>query len=304
MGPEVEELEERLADYVGMRHCVTCGSGTDGLWLAITSIGLDAEGIATSPFTFSATAESICNAFYSAFYTDINPNNWTGGIDIGVEIFGCPSLPVIIGDCCQSFGARSGYKSSLSQYEIACTSFFPSKPLGCYGDGGACFTNNDEYAARIRSLRIHGSGNNKYDSVSVGINSRLDTMQAAVLLAKLEILDEELMRRNEISAEYTNRLNGVVTPQKIPPGTISAYAQYCVLAQSTEHRTRIRSNLKANGHQCPIYYKKPLYKQPAYRQDISLPIVEDVCSRVFSLPFHPYMDIEDVDKISEIIWKS
>lgn len=322
LGPEVDELERRLADWVGVRHCVSLSSGTDALLVPLMIAGIGpGDAVVTTPFTFMATAEVIALVGATPVFVDIDPVTFNldparveaalttlpAGLRpraiIGVDLFGLPANYdalaaiarrhdlLLIEDAAQGLGGAIGQRKAGALAPVAATSFFPAKPFGGYGDGGAIFTNDDAVAEAARSIRAHGKGGDKYDHVRVGLNARLDTLQAAVLLAKLTVFDDELARRQEIAARYTATLPpDVVRAPSIPAGYRSAWAQYSVVA---DERARLVSALKAAGVPTAIYYPKPLHLQPAFASlgygEGSLPIAETTSRRIFSLPMHPYL---------------
>jgi UDP-2-acetamido-2-deoxy-ribo-hexuluronate aminotransferase len=332
MGPEVNELEKRLASYVGVRHCISCSSGTDALLLSLMAYGVGpGDGVFTSTFTFISTAEVICLLGATPVFVDIDPRTFNldpvdlerkvangrrgvyeaGGVGkdikpkgiIGVDLFGLPAdyeaINEIAGkhglfvvqDAAQSFGATHKGKKAGSLADVGATSFFPAKPLGCYGDGGAILTDNDELAEKMKSLRVHGKGKDKYDNVRIGINGRLDTIQAGILLAKLNIFDDEVASRQEVAGRYSQGLKDMLTVPHVPEGFTSVWAQYSVV---TEKRTQLMAGLKEKGIPTAIYYPKPLHMQTAFSflgyQEGSLPVSEKVSRTVFSLPMHPYLE--------------
>jgi dTDP-4-amino-4,6-dideoxygalactose transaminase len=216
----------------------------------------------------------------------------------------------VIEDAAQSFGAEMNGKKACSFGNIACTSFFPAKPLGCYGDGGMCFTDDDELASIMESLRVHGKGDHKYDNVRVGINGRLDTLQAAILLAKFDIFPEEIELRQQVANRYATLLGGnpQLTVPTIPAGATSAWAQYSILASDEKHRSELQNNMKEAGIPTAIYYPQPLHLQTAfsslgYNRD-DFPVSEDYAQRIFSLPMHPYLTEDDQNKIADVISNS
>lgn len=351
MGPEIRQLEKQLADYTGVKHALSCASGTDALLLALMAYGLGpGDAIFTTPFTFIATAEVIQLLGATPVFVDIDPvtfnmspgrlseavialvNNDPGehplpkaekgglrprGI-IAVDLFGLPAdydcitsiaqehNLFLIEDAAQSFGADYHGKKACSLTPMGCTSFFPAKPLGCYGDGGMCFTDDEELAAVMDSLRVHGKGADKYDNVRIGLNGRMDTIQAAILLAKFSIFREEVAMRQRAACRYDDLLAGgpVATPM-VPSGCTSIWAQYSLLAQSQAHRARIQDNLKKVGIPTAVYYPKPLHLQTAfgnlcYREG-DFPLSEDASRRIFSLPMHPYLDWKDQEKAAAAI---
>ena len=341
MGPEVGELEKILAKYVGVKHAIACASGTDALFLSLLSYGIGpGDAILTSPFTFIATAEVVSILGATPVFVDVNPE--TFNIDpqklneairiaqskslkvkgiIAVDIFGLPAEYdlineiaeangfFVIEDAAQSLGAEYKGKKACSLANVACTSFFPAKPLGCYGDGGMCFTNDDSLAEIIRSLLVHGKGSNKYDNIRVGVNGRLDTLQAAILLAKFDIFPEEVGLRQQVAQQYSELLDAyeehrVIKP-KISYGFKSAWAQYSLLTKDEEHRAVILAELKKKDIPTAIYYPKPLHLQTAFTdlgyKSGDFPVSEDISNRVFSIPFHPYLKSEDQELIISII---
>jgi dTDP-4-amino-4,6-dideoxygalactose transaminase len=353
MGPEIKELEKRLANYVGIKHAIACSSGTDALLLALMAYGIGSgDAIFTTPFTFIATAEVISLLGATPVFVDIDPK--TFNIDpeqldkaitalktidpslhplpltpdssllmprgiIPVNLFGLPADYdrinaiakehglFVIEDAAQSFGAEYNGKKSCSLAEIGCTSFFPAKPLGCYGDGGMCFTEDDKKAEVMRSLLVHGKGSDKHDNVRIGINGRLDTLQAAILLAKFDIFTEEIELRNKVAQQYSHLLgpqSSVLAPF-IPSGMKSAWAQYSILAKDGNHRTDLQKRLQDNKIPTAIYYPKPLHLQTAFAtqgyKEGDFPVSEDMASRIISLPMHPYLIEEDQGKIVNTI---
>ena len=339
LGPEVRELEEKLARYVGMGHCVTCGNGTDALLMALMAFDVKpGDAIFTPPFTFVATAEVVTLTGATPVFVDIDPKTYNldpssleqaieqflrtktnlraRGI-IPVDLFGQPADYDAIGtiakkhrlfvleDAAQGFGATYKGKKTCSFGDIAATSFFPAKPLGCYGDGGAIFTNDSAMKEKLLSIRVHGQGTDKYDNVRIGINGRLDTMQAAVLLAKMEIFDEELELRNKVAERYSGLLaQSVVTPF-VRPDCTSCWAQYSVLV---ENRANVLANLKAGNIPAAIYYPKPLHLQDAFaslgHRKGDFPVSERIADRIFSLPMHPYLDEATQDTIVSVVRNS
>jgi UDP-2-acetamido-2-deoxy-ribo-hexuluronate aminotransferase len=338
LGPEVQELEERLANYVGVRQAITCSSGTDALLMILLAKGVGpGDAIFTTPFTFIATAEVVKLLGATPVFVDIDPETYNidpealknalvnfaqkstdGGLKprglLAVDLFGQPAdyRPLntlaqdwglfVVEDAAQSFGATYHGRRAGALAEAAATSFFPAKPLGCYGDGGAVFTDDDELAALLRSIRNHGQGSDRYDNVRLGINGRLDTLQAAVLLAKLDIFDQEVAARQEIARRYDEGLKDLVTVPQVAPGCTSVWAQYSV---ESENRATIVARLREAAVPTAIYYPKPLHLQGAFR-DLGygpgdFPVSEAAASRIFSLPMHPYLEKHDQDRIIEII---
>lgn len=403
MGPEVNELEERLSDYVGVSHCISCASGTDALLMALMAHDIGpGDAVFTSPFTFIATAEVIALLGATPVFVDIDqktfnidpdqlnlaiqavllndsslyplphqlngltaqqlngplPHQLNGStaqqltprVIIPVDLFGLPAdydrinsvvssyneerrtkhdeQMVVIEDAAQSLGAEDKDRMAGNLADIACTSFFPAKPLGCYGDGGAIFTDSDDLAETMRSIRVHGKGSHKYDNARTGINGRLDTLQAAILLAKLDIFPEEIELRQQVAKRYSDLLSplssalsretvpeelpergftGIVRPPFITAGYKSAWAQYSVLAEQAAAKANMQNALKEEGIPTAVYYPKPLHLQTAF-QDLGyktgdFPVSEDASKRIFSLPMHPYVTEQDQVKIANVLKK-
>jgi len=319
LGPEVAELEEKLAQFVGAKHCITCANGTDALQIAQMALGIGpGDEVITPGFTYIATAETVALLGAKPVYVDIDPRTYnldpqkleaaitprTKAI-IPVSLYGqCAdydainaiavkySIPVIE-DAAQSFGATYKGKRSCNLTTIACTSFFPSKPLGCYGDGGAIFTNDDELAKVLRQIARHGQ-DRRYHHVRVGVNSRLDTLQAAILLPKLEIFEKELEQRQRVARLYGESLEalGIKTVAYVEGWNTSAYAQYTILVDG---RDQLQDKLKKQGIPTAVHYPIPLNKQPAVADaNVHLPTGDRVAEQVMSLPMHPYLDDEAV----------
>lgn len=322
LGPEVSELEERLADYTGARYCITCANGTDALQIAQMALGIGpGDEVITTGFTYIATAETVALLGARPVYVDIDPR--TCNLDpqlleaaitprtraiIPVSLYGqCADMDAInaialkhgipvIEDAAQSFGATFRGRRSCSLTTIACTSFFPSKPLGCYGDGGAIFTNDQELATVMRQVARHGQ-DRRYHHVRVGVNSRLDTLQAAILLPKLAIFPEELALRQQVAERYTELLNqaGLVTTPWLQPGNTSAWAQYTIRVRE---RDRLQAELKQAGIPTAVHYPIPLNQQPAVADAAALlPVGDRAAAEVMSLPMHPYLSAEDAERI-------
>jgi len=359
MGPEIKELEAKLAAYVGVKHAVACASGTDALLMALMALDVGpGDAVFTTPFTFIATAEVISLLGATPVFVDIDPKTFnidpaklalaikalksndpsiyplpniehrTLNIEltpkgvIPVDLFGLPAdydaidkiakenKMFVIEDAAQSFGAKYQDKMACAFGNIACTSFFPAKPLGCYGDGGMCFTDDAALAAALDSIRVHGKGSHKYDNARIGINGRLDTLQAAILLAKFAIFPEEVELRNQVAQRYASLLTphashsthdpSLLTPY-VPAGYTSAWAQYSLLARDEAHRTALMEKLKTAGIPTAIYYPKPLHLQTAFAPlgytPGAFPVSEDAASRIFSLPMHPYLQESDQNLI-------
>ena len=322
MGKEVSILEEKLAEYVGSKHCICTSSGTDALLIALMAKGIKkGDEVITTSFTFVATAEVIMRVGAKPSFIDIeegtyniDPTKIEANITpqtkavIAVSLFGqCPDIDRIqkicrkhnltfIEDAAQSFGAEYKEKKSCSMAEISCTSFFPAKPFGCYGDGGACFTNDDSIATALREIINHGQ-KTKYAYTRNGLNARLDTIQAAILLEKLTIFPEEILRRREIANRYTSELKGIIQTPLIADYNKSVYAQYTI---ETNNQKALQNTLHIDSIPTAIYYPRPLYSQPIFRDkhmNIQLNNTERSCKRVLSIPFHPYLSKKDQTKI-------
>lgn len=353
MGPEIKELEAKLASYVGVKHAVSCASGTDALLMALMALNVGpSDAVFTTPFTFIATAEVISLLGATPVFVDIDPK--TFNIDpaklvlaikalksnntsiyplpiahspspliprciIPVDLFGLTAdynaidkiakenNMFVVEDAAQSFGAKYQNKMACAFGNIACTSFFPAKPLGCYGDGGMCFTDDAALAAALDSIRVHGKGSHKYDNARIGINGRLDTLQAAILLAKFAIFPEEVELRQTVARRYSDLLSDCPSPiaPYLPRDARSAWAQYSILARDEVHRAALMEKLKAAGIPTAIYYPKPLHLQTAFAQlgytPGAFPASEDAASRIFSLPMHPYLAQSDQEKIANAL---
>ena len=320
LGPEVAELEEKLAAYCGAKHCISVANGTDALQIALMALGVGAgDEVITPGFTYIATAETVALLGAKPVYVDIveqtynlDPAKLEAAITprtkaiVPVSLYGqCAdfdavnaiaarhNLPVIE-DAAQSFGASYKGRKSGSLTTVSCTSFFPSKPLGCYGDGGAVFTDDDGLATVIRQIARHGQ-DRRYHHIRVGVNSRLDTLQAAILLPKLAILEEEIGLRGRVAEVYAQELDkaGIAAPF-IESHNISAYAQYTV---RVKNRNAVQTALKAAGIPTAVHYPIPLNKQPAVASDAVLPVGDWVAEEVLSLPMHPYMTEEQVRQV-------
>jgi dTDP-4-amino-4,6-dideoxygalactose transaminase len=334
MGPEVAELERALSGFCGARHVVTCSSGTDALMLCLRAKGIGAgDAVLLPSFTFAATAEVICHAGATPVFVDalpdtfnIDPESLRHGIAtarhlglrpsavIVVDLFGQPAdyealAPVtaehglwVLDDAAQSFGASLRGRHVGALATLTATSFYPSKPLGCYGDGGAVFTQDPELAETLVSLRMHGKGREKYDHARIGMNARLDTIQAAVLLEKLRIFPEELQARTRIARRYNELLEGMVGVPNLISGATSVWAQYAIL---TSKRDQVVAHLASLAIPTAIHYPTPLHRQSAYtRYPIAgngLPVSERLAAEVLSLPMHPYLDETTQDRIVEAV---
>ncbi|MBU28455.1 MAG: aminotransferase DegT [Flavobacteriales bacterium] len=333
MGPEVDELEERLSDYVNVKHCISCSSGTDALLIPLMAMKIGpGDAVITTPFTYIATAEVIalvgatpifCDIYDTTF--NINPERLQEAFDLAisknlkpkaiipVDLFGLPARyrliekfakknkMIVIEDAAQGFGGKINDRRAGSFGDVAATSFFPAKPLGCYGDGGAIFTNNDELAQKMKSIRIHGSGKDKYQNDRIGINGRLDSIQAAVLLEKFEIFDKELNFRNKVANYYTQNINKMFISPHIPDKYFSSWAQYSIILSRGLNREKIINKLKENEIPSMVYYKIPIHLQNGYakyfNKECSLTVSEETSKRILSLPMHPYLSESDQDKV-------
>lgn len=325
LGPEVKELEQKLAEYVGCKHCISVSSGTDSLLIALMALGVGAgDEVITVPYTWISSAEVIALLGAKPVFVDIRPDtlnmdealleaaitNKTKAI-MPVSIYGqCSDMDAIneiavkydipvIEDAAQSFGATYKGKKSCNLSTIGSTSFFPSKPLGCYGDGGALFTNDDELAEKFRWIRVHGQ-ERKHHHPILGINGRMDTLQAAILLAIFEVFPEEVIRRQEIGNLYTSSLSktsGIRTPS-IAQGNTSVYAQYTILS---DKRETIQETLKLQGIPSVSYYTVPLHIQPVFsslgHHSGDFPVAERIADQCLSLPMSPYFSVNDLDRV-------
>ena len=328
MGPEIIELEQLLAQFTGARYCIAVSSGTDALQIALMALNIGrGDEVITTPFSFAATAETIALIGARPVFVDIRPDTYN--IDpslieaaltsrtkaiMPVDIFGqCADYDEInriakkygvpvVEDAAQSCGATYRNQKACSLATIGCTSFFPSKPLGGYGDGGACFTSDENIARKIRQIRDHGQ-EGRYHHTRIGLNGRLDTLQAAVLLAKLDIFPEEVEDRRRIGAAYSEMLKEapVITPH-IEPHNTSVYAQYTI---QVENRDQLQTRMNKMGIPTAVHYPVPLHKQPVFkRDDVHLPVSEEISNRVISLPMHPMLSEKDQTTITKRIIES
>ena len=323
MGPEVAQLEEALAKYVGVKHAIGCASGTDALLLALMAGGVKAgDEVITTPFTFIATAEVIALLGAVPVFVDIDPETYNispEGVEraitprtkaiIPVSLYGqCAQMEkinqaaesrgiLVIEDAAQSFGATRFGKQSGALSAIGCASFFPSKPLACYGDGGACFTSDDALAARMRQLRVHGQ-DRRYHHPLIGVNARLDTLQAAILLEKLTIFPEEAAARARLGERYNRLLSGIVSTPVTAPDNTHVWAQYTV---QVDNRDQVQAELTKRGVPTAVHYPRPLHMQPAFSflnlSEGSFPVSERAAKRVISLPMGPYLTEKDMDTV-------
>jgi UDP-2-acetamido-2-deoxy-ribo-hexuluronate aminotransferase len=337
LGPEVKELEAALARFCGAKHCIGVSSGTDALQIALMAENIGAgDAVFLPAFTYTATAEVPLLLGATPVFVDVDPRTFQ--IDplhltlrigqvraagklrpraiIGVDLFGQPAdWPALaeiarrndlftLDDLAQSFGASLHGATLGSHADATATSFFPSKPLGAYGDAGALFTESDARAELYRSLRTHGEGKTRYEVLRTGVNGRLDSIQAAILLAKLAVFPEELTARERIAHAYDQRLgNSVLTPARVPDST-SAWAIYAILLPDQATRDRVQTTLRNDGVPTAIYYPRPLHLQPAYRDQhdaTSLPVSENLAHRILALPIHPDLTEEAVDQICRAV---
>ena len=337
MGPQVRELEQQLAEYVGVKHCLSCANGTDALTLALKAWGIGpGDAVFVPDFTFFSSAEVVSLEGATPVFVDvcedtfnIDPEDLELAIKqtleegklapkviVAVDLFGLPADYarirqiadkyglLILEDGAQGFGGSYDGRRACSFGDIATTSFFPAKPLGCYGDGGAVFTDNDEWAALIASYRVHGKGSDKYDNVRIGLNSRLDTIQAAILQVKLKAFkDYELDAVNVATERYTTLLRDTVATPVIPEGYHSSWAQYTIKLKDAAERDMLQASLKAAGIPAMIYYRTPMHMQTAFAglDNRPFPAATSLCSRVLSLPMHPYLTEEDIIHVCDAI---
>ncbi len=343
MGVEVEELEKELASYVGTKHCICCGNGTDALYLALRAWGIgEGDAVFVPDFTFFATAEVVAMVGATPIFVDvdeatfnISASDLEAKLDkvksgsslrpkaiIAVDLFGLPADfhtlrdiaqkegLFLLEDGAQGFGGSMAMGKACSLGDISATSFFPAKPLGCYGDGGALFTNNDEWASIVSSLRVHGKGSNKYSNVRIGVNSRLDAMQAAILRVKLQAFnDSELRLVNDVAEMYSQCLGSIggLSLPMAPQGYTSSWAQYTIRLESRECREKLKSALAEDGVPSMVYYPIPLHRLEAFDylcvDNDSCPVACTLSDTVLSLPIHPYMLESEVKQVVNVIKK-
>lgn len=338
MGGPVQELERQLAVYTRVRHCITCASGTDALRLALKAWGVrQGDAVFVPDFTFFATAEAVSSEGATPVFVDVDCETFnidpadlenkiettvrkgvlTPKVIIAVDLFGLPADYdavrriadnyglLVLEDGAQGFGGCANGKRSCSFGDISTTSFFPAKPLGCYGDGGACFTDNDEWAQLMDSYRMHGKGSSKYENVRIGMNSRLDTIQASILKVKLKAFDAELAAVNQAAAHYNARLADIVATPVVPAGFLSSRAQYTIRLNSKTERDALQSELRSQGIPSMIYYPIPMHRQGAYRSLDTVvsqcPVASKLCDTVLSLPIHPYITSEEIERVCDAI---
>lgn len=334
-GRSVEELEKKLAEYVGTRHCITCANGTDALQLALMAWGVkEGDAVFVPNFTFFATAEVVPWVGGTPIFVDVDEVTFNISVElleeaikdtvkegklnpkvvIAVDLFGQPADYIkireiadkynllLLEDAAQGFGGSIGTKVACSFGDIATTSFFPAKPLGCYGDGGAIFTDNDEWAEIIKSYKVHGKGTDKYDNIRIGMNSRLDTIQAAILLAKLDsFINTEIAEVNRVAEYYTQNLNGIVEVPRVKQGFVSSWAQYTIKLKDKNTRDELQECLKKKDIPSMIYYIKPLHEQGAFKGYSNIKVwgekTKELCETVLSLPMHPYLTEQEQDDV-------
>lgn len=338
-GQQVKELERELADYVGVKHCITCANGTDALTMAMMAWDIkEGDAVFVPDFTFFSSGEIVAHAGAAPVFVDVDLDTFNISEEsliaqienvikegklrpraiVAVDLFGLPADftalkkiadkygLLLLEDGAQGFGGSIDGKKACSFGDISTTSFFPAKPLGCYGDGGAVFTDDDETAQLLESIRIHGKGDGKYDNVRIGLNSRLDTIQAAILSIKLKAFcDYELQDINQAAQLYTKKLKDIVKTPIIPDGFYSSWAQYTIQLENRETRNKIQQDLKAKDIPSMIYYQKPMHKQGAFGgqagSDELFPNTIKLCDTVLSLPIHPYITEEDIALVASII---
>ena len=338
-GVEVDTLEQRLAEYVGVKHCITCANGTEAMTLLMMAWDIkEGDAVFVPDFTFFSTGEIVSFVGATPIFVDVDRDTFnidtvklekaiikiidegklTPKAIIPVDLFGLPADYIeieriakkynlrVLEDAAQGFGGSINGKKACSFGDAATTSFFPAKPLGCYGDGGAIFTNDDELAELLNSLKVHGKGDNKYDNVRIGVNSRLDSIQAAVLNVKLTaFINHELDDVNRVYSLYTERLKGIVETPVIPEGYVSSFAQYTIKLKNKEERDSLQAKLKEEGIPSMVYYVKPMHKQGAFAEydydDNDFEVTNELCDTVLSLPMHPYLSEDEIEKISSIL---
>lgn len=337
-GPWVQELEEELAEYIGVKHCISCANGTDALTMAMMAWNIGpGDAVFVPDFTFFSSGEVVSHVGAVPVFVDVEKETFNISVDslidaiemviaegkytpkaiIAVDLFGLPAdfeaikkvaekyNLLICEDGAQGFGGSINGKRACSFGKIATTSFFPAKPLGCYGDGGAIFTDNDETAELLRSIRIHGKGDNKYDNVRIGLNSRLDTLQAAILQPKLKAFKEyELGAVNSVAEKYTKLLDDMCITPSVPKGFYSSWAQYTIRLNDDVVRNRVQQRLKNAGIPSMIYYTKPMHEQKAFAYEeryVKCPNTEELCKTVLSLPMNPYMTLTDISSVINVI---
>ncbi len=338
-GKQVKALEQRLAEYVGVKHCISCADGTEAMTLLMMAWDIkEGDAVFVPDFTFFSTGEIVSFIGGTPIFVDVDRKTFnidpvkleeaiqrvisekklTAKLIIPVDLFGLPADHIeiekiakkydlkILEDAAQGFGGSINGKKACSFGDAATTSFFPAKPLGCYGDGGAIFTNDDELAKLLSSLKVHGKGEDKYDNLRIGLNSRLDTIQAAVLNVKLTaFIEHEIEDVNRIYRLYTEKLKDIVETPFIPKGYISSFAQYTIKLKDKEQRDSLSAYLKEKNIPNMIYYVKPMHRQGAFAgtdyDDEEFEVTNELCDVVLSLPMHPYLTNEDIELIMQHI---
>ena len=341
-GQQVKDLEKELAEYVGVKHCITCGNGTDALTMAMMAWGIgEGDAVFVPDFTFFSSGEIVSHAGATPVFVDVDSDTFNISVEalekaivktieegklapkavVAVDLFGLPANfeevkkiadkyeILVLEDGAQGFGGNIGGRRACSFGDISTTSFFPAKPLGCYGDGGAVFTDDDEIAKLLESIRVHGKGEMKYDNIRIGLNSRLDTIQAAILSIKLKAFDEyELADVNKAAKLYDEKLqalSGKVKLPVVPEGFYSSWAQYTIQLSDKETRDRLQAELKNAGIPSMVYYPKPMHRQEAFSafeyDDADFPNTIRLCDTVLSLPMHPYLTDVDIEQVVSVI---
>ncbi len=338
-GEEVNLLEKRLAEYVGVKHCISCANGTEAMSLVLMAWGVgEGDAVFVPDFTFFSTGEVVAAAGATPVFVDVdrqtfnidskklerainktlNEGQLKPKVIMPVDLFGLPAnFPMInkvakkyklkvLEDAAQGFGGSISGKKACSFGDAATTSFFPAKPLGCYGDGGAIFTDDDELAKLLNSLKVHGKGTDKYDNVRIGVNSRLDSIQAAILNVKLTaFIEHELKDVNTVYKKYTEELKDIVATPFIPNDYISSFAQYTIKLKDKEERDNLQAKLREKGIPSMVYYVKPMHKQSAFSNfnydDSDFETTNELCDTVLSLPMHPYLSANDINYVAMII---
>ncbi|MDO4556613.1 MAG: DegT/DnrJ/EryC1/StrS family aminotransferase [Lachnospiraceae bacterium] len=341
-GQQVKDLEKELAEYVGVKHCITCANGTDALTMAMMAWDIkEGDAVFVPDFTFFSSGEIVSHAGATPVFVDVDMDTFNISTDalektiektlaegklmpkviVAVDLFGLPADfakvkavaekygLLVLEDGAQGFGGSINGRKACSFGDISTTSFFPAKPLGCYGDGGAVFTDDDEMAKLLESIRVHGKGEMKYDNVRIGLNSRLDTMQAAILSVKSRAFEEyELADINRVADQYTEQLSslsGLVKTPVIPEGFYSSWAQYTIRLADRETRDALQAALKEQGIPSMIYYPKPMHKQEAFAGNEycseDLANTSKLCDTVLSLPMHPYLTEEEVEEVATLV---
>lgn len=339
MGPKIKEMESAFAEYVGVKHCVACNSGTDALLLALKAWDVKpGDAVFVPSFTFFASAEVIAMQGATPVFVDVDGDTFnmdvadldrkieqtlksgklTPRVVIAVDLFGLPADfkairkvadkygLLVLEDGAQGFGGRIGERKACTFGDISTTSFFPAKPVGCYGDGGAVFTDNEEWAQLMDSYHVHGKGSDRYDNIRIGMNSRMDSIQAVILLVKLKAFKEhELVDVNQVAARYIEQLHDVVKTPVVPQGFYSSWAQFTIQVENKEVRTGLQTALKNQDIPTAIYYPIPMHRQTAFNylnlEDNLCPVSDRLADTVISLPIHPYLTETDQDMICDAV---